>query len=90
MLIISFSLSLGLGRSLRPGRPAANRRDHWSGGTEEVTSRYRILLLARPRSGIGGGRGPGAILLRASVRPCVRPSVRPSGWIPLEPLHSFF
>ena len=41
---------------------------YWSGGTEEVTSRYRILLHARPRSGIGGGRGPGAILLRPSVR----------------------
>ena len=48
---------------------------NWSGGTEEVTSRYRILLHARPRSGIGGGRGPGAILLRPSVRTCVRASV---------------
>ena len=49
---------------------------YWSGGTEEVTSRYRILMHARPRSGIGGGRGPGEILLRAYVRPSVRPSVR--------------
>ena len=52
-----------------------NSGKHWSGGTEEVTSRYRILLDARPRSGIGGGRGRGELRLRA----CGRASVRASG-----------
>ena len=57
-----------IGRSLAKVIIGRSLSYYWSGGTEEVTSRYRILLHARPRSGIGGGRGPGEILLRAYVR----------------------